>query len=215
MVKIGRDSRVLPFFWPPSLLLRQVGSLFCYGYLTKWNKLFLWLVKSGFKTLPVCSGAYGMGCIGFPAHPVWEITLACNLKCIHCHASSGKPHDDELSTEQGLRLLEEIASIREFRMLVLTGGEPLIRKDIFEILEYGKKLGLKFVIATNACLITEEIALRLKENNVAGVAISLDSYDSKIHNFIRGNLNAFNLAIRGIKNAKKAGLVIQINFTVI
>ncbi|MEW6456723.1 MAG: radical SAM protein [Acidobacteriota bacterium] len=191
-----------------------MGSLFYYGTLIKWRKLPHWLLKSGIKTLPVASGAYGMGCIGFPAHPVWEITLACNLKCIHCHASSGKPLPDELTTEEGLQLLEEIVSIREFRMLVLTGGEPLIRRDIFEILEYGKNLGLKFVIATNGTLITEEIAFMLKEKGATGLAISIDASNSKVHNFIRNSLDAFDLAINGIKNAKKARLAIQINFTV-
>lgn len=207
------QKKVLPFFWPPSLVLRQLGSIFYYGFLLKWHGLHHWLLRSGIKTLPVASGAYGMGCIGFPAHPVWEMTLGCNLKCIHCHARSGKPHHDELTTEEGLQLLEEIVSIREFRMLVITGGEPLIRGDMFKILEYGRDLGLKFVIATNGTLITEEIAYRLKEIGVVALAISLDSFDSKVHNFIRNNLNAFNLAMRGITNAKKAGLAIQINIT--
>lgn len=207
------QRKVLPYFWPPSLVLRQLGSIFYYGFLLKWRELPHWLLRSGIKSLPVASGAYGMGCIGFPAHPVWEITVGCNLSCIHCHASSGKPSPDELSTEEGLKLLEEISSIREFRMLVITGGEPLVRKDIFEILECGKNLGLKFVIATNGTLITEEIAFRLKESGVVALAISLDSYDFKVHNFIRNSPNAFILAMRGIANAKKAGLAIQINFT--
>ncbi|MFQ6070937.1 MAG: radical SAM protein [Candidatus Aminicenantales bacterium] len=154
-----------------------------------------------------------MGCIGFPAHPVWEITLACNLNCIHCHASSGKPHPDELTTEEGLKLVDEIASIKEFCMLVLTGGEPLVRKDIFKLMDYGKKRGLKFVIATNGHLITEEVAFCLKESGGKGVAVSLDSSLPEVHNFIRNNPQAYELALRGIKNAKKAGLAIQINFT--
>ncbi len=206
-------QKVVPFYIPPSLVLKQLGSVLYYTYLIKWNRFAEWLVKSGFKTLPVASGAYGMGCIGFPAHPVWEVTLACNFKCIHCHASSGKPLKDELSTEEGLKLLEEIARVKEFRMLVLTGGEPLVRKDIFELMEYGKKLGFTFVIATNASLITEEVAFKLKKSGVSGVAVSLDSVDNKTHNRIRGNNRAFELAMEGIKNAKKAGIAIQINFT--
>lgn len=212
-MKKSLSKKVLPYFWPPSLVLRQLGSVFYYGSLIRWRKLPNWLLRSGFKALPVASGAYGMGCIGFPAHPVWEITTGCNLKCIHCHASSGKRDYDELTTEEGFRLLEEIVSIRKFRMLVLTGGEPLVRRDIFKILEYGKNLGLKFVIATNGTLITEEIAYRLKESGVSALAISLDSSDSKVHNFIRDNPNAFGLAMRGITNSKKAGLAVQINFT--
>lgn len=212
-MKKDSAKKVLPYFWPPTLVLRQIGSIFYYWFLLKWQKLGYWILKSGIKTLPVASGAYGMGCIGFPAHPVWEMTLGCNLKCIHCHASSEKTDYDELTTKEGLQLLEEIVSIREFRMLVLTGGEPLIRRDIFKILEYGKNLGLRFVVATNATLITKEIAVRLKESGVVGVAISLDSSDSRVHNFIRSNPNAFNLALRGIENSKNAGLATQINFT--
>ncbi|MCX7912696.1 MAG: hypothetical protein N2506_07060, partial [Dehalococcoidales bacterium] len=66
-----------------------------------------------------------MGCIGFPVHPVWEVTSTCNLKCAQCHAGSGRPADGELTTEEGRRLLEGIARIPEFRMLALGGGEPL------------------------------------------------------------------------------------------
>jgi len=212
-MKKNSNSKVLPFYYPPTLVLRQLGSALCYAHLIKWVKLPHWIIRSGFKTLPVASGAYGMGCIGFPAHPVWEVTLACNLKCIHCHASSGKTSPDELNTEEGLKLIEEIAKIKEFRMLVLTGGEPLVRKDIFELMEYGKKLGFTFVIATNATLITEEMAFKLKESGVSGVAVSLDAKDREVHNQIRRNNKAFDLAIKGIINAKKAGIAIQVNFT--
>ncbi len=206
-------EKVKPFFIPPTLVMRQLGSALYYAHLVRWKKVSGWLLKSGFKTLPVAAGAYGMGCIGFPAHPVWEVTLACNLRCIHCHAASGKPSPDELTTEEGHKLLEEIARIQEFRMLVITGGEPLVRKDIFDLLSYGKKLGFNYVMATNATLITQEIAHRLRENNVRGVAVSIDSYRSEVHNFIRRNPKALELAVRGIRNAKDAGLVVQVNFT--
>jgi radical SAM protein with 4Fe4S-binding SPASM domain len=154
-----------------------------------------------------------MGCIGFPAHPVWEVTQGCNLACIHCHASSGDAGPEELTTEEGFKLLEEIASVDAFRMLVLTGGEPLVRKDLFELLRYAGALGLKLVIATNGTLITDKVARRLKEAGVVGVAISLDAADPAVHNFIRDNENAFDRAMRGIEAARKAGLVLQLNYT--
>lgn len=213
MVEENTQKKVSSYFWPPSLILRQLGSILLYGSVTQWHKLSGWFFKYGFKTLPIASGAYGMGCIGFPAHPVWEITLGCNFRCIHCHASSREPHPDELTTEEALKLVEEIASIKEFRMLVLTGGEPLTRKDIFEILDYGRKLGLKFVIATNATLITEEVAFRLKESRVVAVAVSIDSSNPQTHNFIRNNSWAFSLAMRGMENIKKARITLQVNFT--
>jgi radical SAM protein with 4Fe4S-binding SPASM domain len=210
---VSRQKSVLPFFWPPSLLVRQSASALYMGTLVGWRKMGQWFVRSGFKSVPVAAGAYGMGCIGFPAHPVWEVTSACNLSCIHCHASSGKPAPDELNTEEGLRLMREIASVKEFRMLVFTGGEPLVRRDVFDLLAYGKSLGLKLVIATNGTLITEEVAFRLRRNGVVGVAVSLDAADPKIHNFMRNNPKAFDLALAGIANARKAGLAIQINCT--
>ncbi|MFZ6017315.1 MAG: radical SAM protein [Nitrospirota bacterium] len=185
------QRKVLPYFWPPSLILRQVGSILYFGQLIKWHKLPYWFLKSSIETLPVASGAYGMGGIGFPAHPVWEVTSACNLRCIHCHVSSGESHPDELTTQEGFQLLSEITSIKEFRMLVLTGGEPLVHNDIFELINYGKKLGLRFVIATNGTLINEEIVLRLKENGVVGVAISLDSSIPQVHNSIRNHPRAY------------------------
>lgn len=206
-------KKVKPLFIPPTLVMRQLGSALYYAHLTRWKRVVEWLVKSGFKTLPVAAGAYGMGCIGFPAHPVWEVTLACNLRCIHCHAASGKPSPDELTTEEGYKLLEEIVRVEEFRMLVITGGEPLVRRDIFDLLQYGKKLGLNYVMATNATLITEETAYKLRDSNVKGVAVSIDSYRSEVHNFIRRNPRALELALRGIENAKRAGLVVQVNFT--
>jgi sulfatase maturation enzyme AslB (radical SAM superfamily) len=67
-----------------------------------------------------------MGCIGFRAHPVWEMTTACNLRCIHCHASGGKPAANELTTEEAKRLLDQLAEMPEFRMMAYTGGEPLV-----------------------------------------------------------------------------------------
>ena len=206
-------KKVKPLFIPPTLVMRQLGSALYYAHLTRWKRVVEWLVKSGFKTLPVAAGAYGMGCIGFPAHPVWEVTLACNLRCILCHAASGKPSPDELTTEEGYKLLEEIVRVEEFRMLVITGGEPLVRRDIFDLLQYGKKLGLNYVMATNATLITEETAYKLRDSNVKGVAVSIDSYRSEVHNFIRRNPRALELALRGIENAKRAGLVVQVNFT--
>lgn len=208
-----KRKSVTPFFWPPSLLLRQTASAVYMGGLVGWKKMGQWFVQSGLKSVPVAAGAYGMGCIGFPAHPVWEVTSACNLSCIHCHASSGRPAPDDLDTEEGMRLMREIASVKDFRMLVLTGGEPLVRKDLFELLTYGKSLGLNLVLATNGTLITEEVAHRLRQSGVVGVAVSIDAADREIHNFMRNSPKAFDLALSGISNARKAGLAIQINYT--
>lgn len=200
-------------FWPPSLIIKQFGSVLYFKHLIKWNGFNRWLFKHSFKSLPVAAGSIGMGCIGFPSHPAWEVTAACNLRCIHCHATSGKPAKDELTTDEAKRFIDELARIDEFRMLVYTGGEPLVRPDLFELLEHSKKAGLANVIATNGTLIDEEVAFKLKEAGVVGAAVSLDSSMSEIHNRIRANPEAFEMAMRGIRSVKKAGILLQINVT--
>jgi len=200
-------------FWPPSLVIRQIGSALYFKHLIKWDRFNSWLFKHSIKSLPVAAGAVGMGCIGFPAHPVWEITAACNLNCIHCHTTGGKPAKDELTTDEAKKLIDELAKIGEFRMLVYSGGEPLVRSDLFELLHHSKNAGLMNVIATNGTLITKEVAFKLKEAGVVGVAVSLDSSKSEIHNKIRGNPEAFESAMRGIHAVKNAGILLQINAT--
>lgn len=200
-------------FWPPSLVMKQLGSVLYFKHLVKWDHFGSWLFRHSIKSLPVAAGAYGMGCIGFPAHPAWEVTGACNLRCIHCHATSGKPAPDELTTDEAKRFIDELARADEFRMLVYTGGEPLVRPDIFELFEHSRKAGFANVIATNATLIDDAMARQLANAGVVGAAVSLDSSVPEIHNRIRANPNAFDLAMRGIKAIAKAGILLQINVT--
>jgi radical SAM protein with 4Fe4S-binding SPASM domain len=204
---------IKPFFRPPSLLCRQLGSVLLMAYLNGWQKLPQWLIRHSVKSIPVSNGALGMGCIGYPGHPVWEVTGACNLSCIHCHAASGKPDPNELSTDEGKRLIDQIAQVDAFRTLVYTGGEPLVRPDIFDLLKHSKAVGFANIIATNGTLIDEEMAWRLKEHGVVCNAISIDAADPDIHNFIRKTPRAFDLAIRAIEATKKAGILLQINTT--
>lgn len=199
--------------WPPSLVLRQLGSVLYFQHLIRWRRFPGWLFKHSFPSLPVAAGSIGMGCIGFPAHPVWEVTGACNLRCIHCHATSGKPAPDELTTDEGKRLIDALARVDEFRMLVYSGGEPLVRPDLFELLEHSKRAGFINVIATNGTLIDDEVAQRLREAGVAGAAVSLDSPRAEVHNRIRANPTAFERALAGIEAIKRAGILLQINAT--
>lgn len=194
-------------------MFRQLGSVLLMGCLNGWRGFPGWLIKYGFKSLPVANGATGMGCIGYPGHPVWEVTGACNLRCIHCHAVSGQKEADELSTDEGKRLIDMIAREEEFRTLVFTGGEPLVRKDIFELLAHAKAAGLKNIIATNGILIDEEMAFRLREHGVVCHAISLDAVDPALHDRIRNRPGAFDLAMRAIEATRKAGILLQINTT--
>lgn len=212
-------NRLLPqiplkrIFWPPSLIVKQLGGVLYFRHLVKWNKFGKWFTTHSFKSLPVAAGATGMGCIGFPAHPAWEVTAACNLRCIHCHAASGKPAPDELTTDEAKRFIDELSKVNEFRMLVYTGGEPLMRPDLFQLLKHSKKAGLANVIATNGTLINEDVAFRMKDAGVVGVAVSLDSSQKDIHNRIRSHSQAFELAMEGIRSVRKAGILLQINVT--
>lgn len=183
------------------------------GYLNNWRKFFEWGIRHSVKSIPVSNGALGMGCIGYPGHPVWEVTSACNLRCIHCHAASGKPDPRELSTDEGKRLIDQIAEMEGFRTLIYTGGEPLVRPDIFELLRYSKEAGFANIIATNGTLIDEEMAWKLKACGVVCNAISIDAADPGIHDFVRNKQGAFDLAMRAIEATKKAGILLQINTT--
>ena len=206
-------NKVKAFYNPPSLLLKQMGSALLMGYLTRWRQIPRWLFHHAFQSIPVSNGAQGMGCIGYPGHPVWEVTGACNLRCIHCHATSGKAAPDELTTDEGKKLIDMLAATSEFRTLIYTGGEPLVRPDIFTLLKYSQKAGLANIIATNGTMIDEEIAFKLKDHGVVCNAISIDAADPHIHDSIRNKPGAFELALRAIEATKKAGILLQINTT--
>lgn len=206
-------NKVKAFYNPPSLLFRQLGSSLLMGYLNNWKNFPGWVLKYGFRSIPVANGALGMGCIGYPGHPVWEVTGACNLRCIHCHAVSGNADPDELTTDEGKRLIDQIASVSEFRTLIYTGGEPLVRPDIFELLKHSQKAGLANIIATNGTLIDEEMALKLKDHGVVCNAISIDAANPSVHDMVRNKQGSFDLALRAIEATKKAGIMLQINTT--
>lgn len=210
---MNKNIKIKPFFIPPSLLLRQMGSVLLMGYLNRWRRFPKWLIRHGFSSIPVANGSLGMGCIGYPGHPVWEVTNACNLKCIHCHAVSSAPGTDELTTEEGKKLIDMIAAVKEFRTLIYTGGEPLARPDIFELLRHSQQAGLANIIATNGTLIDEETAFRLKDHGVVCNAISLDAANPDVHDFIRNKPGSFALTQRAIEATKKAGILLQINTT--
>ena len=155
-----------------------------------------------------------MGCIGFPIHPVWEITSACNLRCKQCHAEAGKKIPDELSTDEGKKLLNEMAEIPEFRMLALAGGEPLVRPDIFELTDYARSLGFEISIATNGTLLTRAAAKRFKRMGVANIAIGLNAIDKEVHEEITQVPGSFEKTMQGIHNTLEQGMNLQINTTV-
>lgn len=137
------------------------------------------------------------------------------MYCKHCYREAGpnERKNDELSTNEGKKLIREIAKAG-FKIMIFSGGEPLLREDLFELTEYANAIGLICGIGTNGTLIDKEIAERLKKSKVHAVAISLDSLDENKHDEFRQLKGSFNKTIQGIKESINAGLKVQINTTV-
>jgi len=143
----------------------------------------------------------------------WETTAACNLKCKHCRGSSTENSvEGELSTEEAKQMLREIRETGT-PIIILSGGEPLMRSDIFEIARYGTDLGFRMALATNGTPVTEEIAFKIRDAGIQRVSISLDGRE-KTHDAFRCIPGCFVESMKGIQNLKKAGVEFQINTTV-
>ncbi len=144
----------------------------------------------------------------------WETTRSCNLSCVHCRAAANNgPYEGELNTEESFKLLDQIAETGS-PIIILTGGEPLLRPDIFEIASYGTKKGLRMVMAPNGTLITEDIAKKMSDSGIKRISISLDGADKESHDAFRGVDGAFEGAMNGIEHAKNVGIEFQINTTI-
>ena len=144
----------------------------------------------------------------------WEVTRSCNLACIHCRASSLRgPYAGELTTDEGKRLLDDIAGFSS-PVIILTGGEPLLRPDIYELAAYGDARGLRMVLATNATLVTEPVAAKMRDAGIRRVSVSIDGLDAESHDRFRAMPGAFAGSMAGIAAMKKAGMEFQINTTI-
>jgi len=144
----------------------------------------------------------------------WEITRNCNLACMHCRASSTKgPYGGELDTPSALRFLDQIAEVGN-PIVILTGGEPLLRPDIFKVASYGTDKGLRMVMATNGTLITKAFAKQMADSGIKRISVSLDGATDKSHDDFRGVTDAFAGSLGGIELAKEAGIEFQINTTI-
>ena len=143
----------------------------------------------------------------------WNVTNACNMFCDHCYREAGCKAEEELSTEEAKTLLEQIARAG-FKIMIFSGGEPLTRPDILELVSYATSLGLRSVFGTNGTLITLEMAQKLKTAGAMGMGISLDSMDKKKHNEFRKFDGAWEGAVQGMRNCRAMGLPFQIHTTV-
>ena len=144
----------------------------------------------------------------------WEVTKGCNLRCIHCRATATElmsPRD--LPTSKALDIISQIADFSN-PILVLSGGEPLYRHDIFQLAEYATSRGLRAALATNGTLVTKDIADKIKNSGIKRVSISLDGADATTHDTFRGIPGAFEAAIYGMRNLQELGVSVQINTTI-
>jgi 12,18-didecarboxysiroheme deacetylase len=144
---------------------------------------------------------------------VWNVTQRCNLKCVHCYAhAKDKTFDNELSTAEGKRLLDDLADFG-VPVILFSGGEPLVRKDLPELAAYAVQKGMRAVISTNGTLISPQMARTLKEIGLSYVGISLDGMED-INDRFRGVKGAFKSALEGIRNCQAAGIKVGLRFTI-
>ena len=144
----------------------------------------------------------------------WEVTRRCNLHCKHCRAAAEHcAYEGELSLDEIKRVLDNVAA--NFKpIMILTGGEPLLRPDILDIVRYTVKVGLQPVMATCGTLLTEDVARGLHEAGIQRISVSIDGPDAASHDDFRGVPGAFDGTMAGLEAARRGGLAFQVNTTV-
>jgi len=144
---------------------------------------------------------------------VWNVGRRCNLKCVHCYShSQNREYSGELSTEEGRALLGDLARFGS-PVVLFSGGEPLLRKDLPDLAQFATGLGMRAVISTNGTLITSPMARKLKRIGLSYVGVSLDGMEETNDRF-RGMEGAFRSALRGIRNCQQAGIKVGLRFTI-
>lgn len=147
-----------------------------------------------------------------PRWIAWEITRRCNLNCVHCRSSSEMEVDGhpDFPTEEGYRVLDDIAGYAK-PVVVLSGGEPLLRKDVFQLARYGSEKGLRMCLATNGTLVTDEVCAKIKDSGIRIVSLSLDGASDETHDDFRKQKGAFSGTINAARLFKKHGIEFIIN----
>ena len=146
-----------------------------------------------------------------PKWIAWEVTQKCNLKCVHCRCSSDEASSEgDFSAEEGKKLLTEIAQFSK-PVVVLSGGEPLLRKDIFELADFGSSLGLRMCMATNGALVDDEMCRKMRQADIKMVSLSLDGSSAAIHDDFRQCPGAFDGVIRAAEAFRRNGQKFLIN----
>lgn len=146
----------------------------------------------------------------------WNLTRSCNLHCDHCYRDAGPDAgdvDSELSTEEGFELLNELKE-EGFMLVIMSGGEPLMRDDLEELVQHASDIGLRPVLGTNAVDVNRERLESLKEAGLKGAAVSLDSVDPEVHDEFRGFEGAWEKTVSSIEKMVDVGIPVQINTTI-
>jgi len=145
---------------------------------------------------------------------IWEITQACDLACRHCRAEAIDWRDPrELTTEEGLDLIDQVHSMGA-QIMVLTGGDPAKREDIFDLISHGSELGLRMATIPAATeKLTPELIKKLKSAGLSQIALSLDGQNAEVHDTFRGVQGAFELTMKGAEYIRQEGIPLQINTT--
>ncbi|OQY20698.1 MAG: radical SAM/SPASM domain-containing protein [Desulfobacteraceae bacterium 4572_35.1] len=146
-----------------------------------------------------------------PKWIAWETTRRCNLSCVHCRCSSDMDAaSGDFTTEEAYKLIDDICEVSK-PVLVLSGGEPLMRPDLFDIARYGTSKGLRMCIATNGTLVTDEICAQMKDADIKMVSLSLDGSTAEIHDNFRQSPGAFAGVIHAAETLKRNGIKFLIN----
>jgi radical SAM protein with 4Fe4S-binding SPASM domain len=143
----------------------------------------------------------------------WNVTRECNLKCSHCYINAAdKKLENELTIEEGKRLIDQICEVSK-PLLVLSGGEPLLRSDVYELIAYGSSKGLKMGLGSNGSLIDDVVAKKLKKAGITTVSISMDSHIAAQHDDFRGVIGSWEKAVNAIKVLHANNVIVQVNTT--
>lgn len=143
---------------------------------------------------------------------MWNLTAHCNLDCQHCYMDAGREAREEMSLDEGIHLVDELADMK-VPILIFTGGEPLLSRNFYALAFHAREVGLRTVISTNGTLITPVVARLLAEARIRYVGVSLDAAKPELHDAFRGVVGAHARALQGIKNARDAGLKTGLRIT--
>jgi Fe-coproporphyrin III synthase len=143
---------------------------------------------------------------------MWNLTQRCNLACQHCYMDASRMVSDEMSLEEGMHVVDDLAELK-VPILIFTGGEPLLSRNFYPLAFHAREVGLRTVISTNGTLITPEVARLLAEAKIRYVGVSLDSSSPQRHDAFRGVVGAYDRALQGLKNARNAGLKTGLRIT--